>query len=77
MKVELIQEEEDEKDINYPCLMGYKSDGCLEPFIVLFIEESKGIVIGDSQDFKNGEYYEDWRMSCFMPYNGKVVLEND
>ena len=77
MKVELIQEEEIKNEINYPCLMEYESDGCFDPFIVLFIGESKGLVIGDSQDFKNGEYYENWRMSCFMPYNGKVVLEND
>ena len=77
MKVELIQKEEIKKEIKYPCLMKYEGNGYWKPFIVFFIGQSKGIVIGKSQIFNNGEYRDDWRMGDFIPYEGKVVLEND
>ena len=75
MKVELIQEEEDEKDINYPCLMQFKDEE--ETFIVFFISESVGFVVGECKSYCNGFYASRWRMSDFIPYKGKVVLEND
>ena len=75
MKVELIQKEEIEKEIKYPCLMQYKDEE--KPFIVFFIGDSEGIVIGDCKEYSNGHYCDYWRMSDFITYEGKVFLEND
>ena len=75
MKVELIQKEEINKEIKYPCLMQYKDEE--ETFIVFFIGDSEGIVVGKSQTYKNGEYHDNWIMSDFTPYEGKVILQND
>ena len=71
MKVELIKEEKDKKEINYPCLMQYNKEG--DPFVVLFIGKSKGVVVSDCTCC----YVDYWDMSDFIPYKGKVVLEND
>ena len=75
MKVELIKEEEIKKDIQYPCLMQYKDEE--DMFIVFFICDSTGVVVGSGKHYTNGDYSDYWKMSCFMPYKGKVVLEND
>ena len=75
MKVELIQKEEIKKEIKYPCLMQYKDEE--DMFIVFFIFESEGMVVGSCKNYSNGHYSRRWRMSDFIPYKGKVVLEND
>ena len=75
MKVELIQKEEIKKGIKYPCLMQYKDEE--ETFIVFFISDSEGIVVGDCKEYSNGFYSSFWIISDFTPYEGKVVLEND
>ena len=75
MKVELIQKEEIKKEIKYPCLMQYKDEE--RTFIVFFISDSEGVVVGDCKDYNNGHYCDYWRMSEFIPYEGKVILEND
>ena len=75
MKVELIKEEEIKKDIQYPCLMQYKGEG--NEFIVFFISDSEGVVVGDCKDYNNGHYSSRWKMSGFTPYEGKVILQND
>ena len=75
MKVELIQKEEIKKEIKYPCLMQYKDEG--HEIIVFFIFESEGVVVGDCRDYDNGHYCDRWKMSDFIPYEGKVILEND
>lgn len=75
MKVELIQKEEIKKEIKYPCLMQYKYEG--NEFIVFFISDSEGVVVGDCKDYNNGHYCDYWCMREFIPYEGKVVLEND
>ena len=75
MKVELIQKGEFKKEIEYPCLMQFKDEE--KPFIVFFISDSEGMVVGDSKDYMNGHYCDYWRISDFTPYEGKVVLEND
>ena len=75
MKVELIKEEKDKKEINYPFLMQYKDEG--NEFIVFFISDSEGVVVGDCKDYNNGHYCDYWCMSEFIPYEGKVILEND
>ncbi len=75
MKVELIQKEEIKKEIKYPCLMQYKDEE--DPFIVLFICDSSGVVIGSGKHYTNGLYSDYWNINAFYPYKGKVVLEND
>lgn len=75
MKVEFIQEEEDKKEIKYPCLMQYKDED--DPYIVLFIGYSDGIVVGSGKYYNNGKYSNRWNIDAFTPYKGKVVLEND
>ena len=75
MKVELIQEEEGKEENKYPCLMKCKDEG--HEFIVFFISDSEGVVVGDCKDYDNGHYCARWKMSDFIPYEGKVVLEND
>lgn len=77
MKVELIQKEEIKKEIVYPCLMQYIGKGNWKPFIVFFLGDSIGVTIGASDCYMNGEYHDHWKMSDFVPYEGKVVLEND
>ena len=75
MKVELIQKEEAKKEIKYPCLMQCKDEG--HEFIVFFISDSEGVVVGDCRDYDNGHYCDRWSMSDFTPYEGKVILQND
>ena len=75
MKVELIQKEEIKKEIKYPCLMQYKDKE--KPFIVFFIGDSEGFVVGDCKKYSNGHHSRFWRMSDFTPYEGKVILQND
>ena len=75
MKVELIQKEEIKKEIVYPCLMQCKDKE--KAFIVFFIGDSEGFVVGDCKNYSNGHYCDYWCMSEFIPYKGKVVLEND
>ena len=75
MKVELIQKEEIKKEIKYPCLMQYKDEE--ETFIVFFIGDSEGIVVGYSKEYSNGFYSNCWVMGDFTPYEGKVILKND
>ena len=71
MKVELIKKEE----IKYPCLMQYKDEE--ETIIVFFISESVGMVVGECKSYDNGHYCDRWKMSDFIPYKGKIILEND
>ena len=71
MKVELIQKEKIKKEINYPCLMQYKDED--ETFIVFFISESVGFVVGECKSYGNVFYAR----SNFTPYEGKVILQND
>ena len=75
MKVELIQKGEFKKEIEYPCLMQYKDEE--EIFIVFFISESVGFVVGECKSYGNGFYASCWGMSDFTPYEGKVILQND
>ena len=75
MKVELIQKGEFKKEIEYPCLMQFKDEE--KPFIVFFIGDSEGIVVGDCKEYSNGHYCDYWRISDFTPYEGKVILQND
>lgn len=75
MKVEIIKKEETEKEIEYPCLMQYKDEN--DPYIVFFIGYSDGFVIFGGKHYIDGEYSDNWKMSDFVPYKGKVVLEND
>ena len=75
MKVELFQKEEIKKGIKYPCLMQFKDEE--ETFIVFFISDSVGFVVGDCKSYGNGFYASCWVMGDFTPYEGKVVLEND
>ena len=73
MKVELIQKEME--DIKYPCLMVSEKTGC----IVLFEEDSCGVVVNSDNSLVHaiGYYSKYWKMSDFIPYKGKVILQND
>jgi len=55
--------------------MQYKDEE--RTFIVFFISDSEGMVVGDSKDYDNGHYCDRWKMSDFIPYKGKIILEND
>ena len=46
-------------------------------FIVFFIFESEGMVVGSCKNYSNGHYSRRWKMSDFTPYEGKVILQND
>ena len=55
--------------------MQYKDEE--DAFIVFFIGYSDGFVIFGGKHYIDGEYSDNWKMSDFVPYKGKVVLEND
>lgn len=44
--------------------------------IILFTAEDTGICIYPDDENSVGEWYNDWDMNCFIPYTGKVILEN-
>lgn len=75
MKVELIKNEETEKEIEYPCLMVHENNGC----VILFESEGFGVVVNPDKHlvYAIGYYSKDWKMSCFSEFKGKVILQND
>jgi len=73
MKSELIPSEVETKE-EYPCLKISQ-----ENKVVLFSAYKRGVVVNprpDSVDQRLGYYSEGWAMSCFKPFNGKVILSN-
>ena len=66
--------------LKFPCLMVSESRT-----VVLFYEENKGtIVIPDIIDpthfdrlYPMAQYRDDWNMTHFKRFNGKLVLQND
>lgn len=58
----------------YPTLMQYEDKKGL---VVLFIGESRGIVVNAEGDWDTiGAYSEEWDMGCFIPFDGSVTLSN-
>ena len=60
----------------YPCLMVSKDKDSL---IILMTQSGKGMIVsGNGEGFYNtpGSYAAGWVMSNFIPYTGKITLEN-
>ena len=72
MKSTLI-EKNAKKEQEYPFL-GVADDHT----VVLFTEEAQGTVVRVGTDDVNwlGEWYTEWNMDCFTPFEGSVLLEN-
>lgn len=55
---------------NFPCY-GISKEG----LIVLFSEEKTGTVITRESAWKVGYHANDWHMSFFTPFKGKITIE--
>ena len=59
--------------VKYPFLGISKENNC----IVLFAEPELGICVAPGVGNFQGEYSACWDMYAFLPYTGKVTLENN
>ena len=59
--------------VEYPFLGISNENGC----IVLFAEPDRGICVAPGGSNFQGEYSACWDMYAFLPYTGKVTLENN
>lgn len=72
MKIEVIKKDS-ESELQFPCLMIAE-----EPrIIVLFTCLKKGTVVVRNNYWDVGHYSENWTMSQFSSFKGKITLENE
>ena len=73
MKVTVTREHKKEKTLEkYPWL------GISEGLVVWFSREGKGVAVVDPEDnYILGESAGDWGEEEFVPFNGKIEIEND
>lgn len=63
--------------VDYPILKRFV-EGSVD-FVVLFTSLDEGTVVQltHADDRQLGEHDTEWDESCFIPFNGKVTLENE
>lgn len=68
-----------QKPIQFPCLMESIHTGMIILASGLTANQSllKGTVLDDPKPSKIGEYAGCWNPESFIPYQGKVTLENE
>ena len=73
MKSEMNSPNEENKEIEYPCLMQSMDH------VILFTEENTGTCVWCSEDIWGdlGYWTNDWNMHDFSPFNGSITLSND
>lgn len=74
-----IENKETKEKSKYPYL-GIMPDGCgCSGLVVLFTSGNTGICVRTGQNGYNkiGEYSDNWAEWSFVPFDGRVFLEND
>lgn len=66
------KEDKEKEESKYPKMGITHTD-----MVVLFWSETQGVVIHSGQSARYvGEYFDEWIMSGFTDYHGKIILEN-
>ena len=68
----IIEKEKEKEEAEDPIIMKNKDNN----YLVLFYEKEKGIVLTENNVYKIGCYSNNWYMPNFIPFNGKVILQN-
>lgn len=74
IKEPLVKKKEQEE---YPCLKIFLAGGKLEEFIVFFSSTKVGTVVwrAEAAQHKLATHKHDWITSNFVPFKGRVILE--